>query len=1622
MLIALDLYSRRNLMKLSRHLVSFVVLLAAVATPGTHAWRITALSANQPPVANDDTYTRHGSGTIGPVLANDSDPDGDPMTASLVTTPGHGSLSGIDGNSFFYTLINSTFVGTDTFSYRACDNHSACSNIAVVTINVVNQPPVAGDDSYTAHGITNIGPMLVNDSDPDGEQILYVQVTQPGHGALTGLNQPDMQQYRPNFGYVGPDSFIYKACDQFNLCSAPATVTISVNDNPPVAEGEFFVARGITTIGPLLANDVDPDGGDQLFYAQLSGTSHGTVFGLTVPDIQSYHPDQGYVGADSFNYKVCDQLGACSPPVTVTLYVPGDGENDGLCNPCNSSVGGPVNVTNGNMYLQQNDHSLPSTGPAINITRTYNSDSQSTGLFGRSWRTAYDKLVTVFDSNLLRLNQADGRSIYFGRAVGSSGGFTALEGDFHGQVTQGNGGFTLSMKDGSVHQFNPAGKLLSMSDRNGNSTSLAYDSNGFLSSVTDPFGRVLTLTTNANGQVLSISDTIGTIASYTYGAGNVLLSVTYADNSALQFSYDGANRLTTVTDALGNMVESHTYDAQGRALTSEEQGGVEHYSLSYVSDTETDVTDGLGRVTKYTFDTSKGRNVVTQVEGDCSCGSGGAQVRTWTYDNQLNVTAKTDALGHVTSYTYDGNGNRLTETDAVGTVTYTYNGFAEVLTHTDQMNGVTTNAYDGLGDLLSSTDARGKTTDFAYDARGLLLSITDARGKITGFAYDASDNLISKTDALSHAAQFAYDARSRLTSTTNTLGNVTTFGYDAVGRLTQVTQADGTFITYEYDLAGRRTAITDAKGNRSTYAYDGANRLISETDALNHSTAYSYDSMSNLTARSDALSRVTNYDYDDFNRLAKITHPPATTGATRLFETIEYDAGGNVTKRIDTAGRATQYQYDSVNRLSSVTGPASQVTQYEYNARSEMTTLLDAIGQRYRFNYNSVGQVTHLRRGTGVLTFTYDPVGNRKTRTDYNGTLTDYTYDALNRLKTISYPGAKTVNYTYDKLSRLQMATNENGIVNFDYDKMSRLTSATDVFGQVVNYNYDANGNRTKLSLNAATVATYRYDGLNRLTKLLDATGLTTTYSYDATNKLTSRRLPNGVLSSYLYDGMDRLTRLLDAKSVATVADHQYQYNTASQIAQIAGPTNTHSYSYDSLDRLSSTSYTNPLQTNESYAYDSVGNRTSSHLSATYGYQPFNRMTSTSSATFTYDQNGNLLSKTNSSGTTQYLWDFENRLRQVTLPNGNTVSYKYDALGRRAQRAPSAGASTNFIYDGQDVAKDLNSDGSTVDYLNGPGVDNKLRLTDSRLAATGPLYFLQNHLGSTTALTNSLGVVTSQINYDAFGNPTTSASLTRYTYTGREFDSDTGLYYYRARWYDPQVGRFISEDPIGLTGGVNAFAYVGDNPQNAVDPSGLYEIDVHYYLTYFLALKTGCFTDPEAREIANADQGVDDNPATSPAYGDTERQRQVNAFYHGLHPGSHQPYLDAHSMNATMGRNGSLSGLGIYLHYLQDTFSHQGFTDPRYGHGSGTHAVDKTDEDIPKAMRMAGSSWDALNKFAGEKKCGCHGAWDPSLEKQVGEFSRASGGGLVDRRLYSIEQIDPRFLNNKISILGVGRR
>lgn len=1133
----------------------------------------------------------------------------------------------------------------------------------------------------------------------------------------------------------------------------------------------------------------------------------------------------------SINITGCYMFPDLTPESQVTINV---SANDDATNYAGDSCptingkpvhpGKPINVTNGNMYLEQTDYRLPGKGDGFEITRTYNSRNQTAGLFGYGWSSILDESVTAYGTKLLRLNLPDGRAVYLTRSSISAPYLPSNPSNFYGQVVKNpDNTYTLTFKDGRINQFNANGRLTSFADRNGNTITLTLNGSGNPTTITDASGRTISLTYDSYTKIATMSDSMGTIATYAHAFWGRLTSVTYADGSKFTFTdtFSGNNiYLTTVKDALNNVLESHTYDSQGRALTSEIAGnGTERYTLTYVSATQTDVTDALNRVTKYFFDKTKGRNVVTRVEGNCGCGN--SQITQWTYDNSLNLTSKTDALNHTTTFTYDANGNRLTETDATGTIAYTYNLQGDVLTITDQMGGVWTNTYDSQGNLLTAKDPFNNTTTLTYNGLGQLQTITDPRNNATTFLYDTNGNVTRRTDALNNQTNIAYDARSRVTSVTNALTQATSYEYDLAGRLKKIIYPDTNFVLSTYDLAGRQTKIKDPRSYETTYAYDAAYRLTSETNANNKTTTYAYDLMSNLTGVTDALNRTTNYFYDDFNRLTKVKYPEATPGAGRLEENFGYDLDGNLLTKTDQAGRVTTLCYDNMNRLISMIDPAQKTTAYEYNARSQMTAVVDPLSQRYEFVYDPLDRVTQEKMGTATKSFVYDAAGNRSQRTDYNGAITNYSYDVLNRLTTISYPDTTSATYGYDVLSRLTTATNPTGTVIIAYDNRSRVSSVTDVFGQVVSYSYDANSNRTQLSLNSVTNTTYQYDVINRLTQLTDNAILNTTFVYDATDKLTSRTLPNGVVSTWEYDGLDRLTRLKHVKGANTLADFQYQFSAVNNITQLTDNAGAHTYTYDVIDRL--TAATHPAgQTNESYTYDDVGNRTASHQGSSYTYQAFNRLVSANGTSFGYDTNGNQLSKTDASESWTYSWDYENRMKQASLSGGVSTNYSYDALDRRIQRTSSVSGTTKFVYDGTDVVRDLDGIGNTsADYLNAPGVDNKLRQTVGGTAS----YFIKDHIETTRALANASGDIAFSLNYDVFGNVTGGSAPTRYTFTGREQDGETNTMHYRARSYDPQRGRFLSTDPIGLSGGINLYTYVSNRPTVFRDPNGLVEVD-----------------------------------------------------------------------------------------------------------------------------------------------------------------------------------------------------
>ncbi|MGB0036984.1 MAG: RHS repeat-associated core domain-containing protein [Candidatus Acidiferrales bacterium] len=316
---------------------------------------------------------------------------------------------------------------------------------------------------------------------------------------------------------------------------------------------------------------------------------------------------------------------------------------------------------------------------------------------------------------------------------------------------------------------------------------------------------------------------------------------------------------------------------------------------------------------------------------------------------------------------------------------------------------------------------------------------------------------------------------------------------------------------------------------------------------------------------------------------------------------------------------------------------------------------------------------------------------------------------------------------------------------------------------------------------------------------------------------------PNSLATNYTYDNKSRLLSVLHQLSGSTIDGASYTVDAAgnrtAKTDQLASVTSN--YTYDSIYEL--TQVTQGGTTTESYSYDAVGNRTASLGVSSYTNNSSNELTATSNASYTYDSNGNMSSKTNSAGTTNYAWDYENRLASVSLPSSSgTATFKYDPFGRRIQKSFTQGSTTtttNYLYDGDNDIEEVNASGSILArYTQTQNIDEPL--AESRSSTTS--FYEADGLGSVTSLTNSSAAVVATYTYDSFGSLTASSgTLTNpFRYTARELDTETGLNFYRARYYDPSTSRFQAEDPIRFRGGINFYAYVNNRPTLLRDPSG----------------------------------------------------------------------------------------------------------------------------------------------------------------------------------------------------------
>jgi RHS repeat-associated protein len=561
------------------------------------------------------------------------------------------------------------------------------------------------------------------------------------------------------------------------------------------------------------------------------------------------------------------------------------------------------------------------------------------------------------------------------------------------------------------------------------------------------------------------------------------------------------------------------------------------------------------------------------------------------------------------------------------------------------------------------------------------------------------------------------------------------------------------------------------------------------------------------------------------------------------MRTESFDVAGNLVDFTDVVGginRTTLYEYDKRKRQIKIKDAEGGETHYSYYDDGQTKSVLDAAGNLTEYFYDEAGRLSEDKTLFGSRKYGYDLVNNRTFAEDRNGRVTNYLYDNLNRVKSEDWVnGGKTFSYAYDKNSNLIIADDGNIKYVYGYDDTDLVTRVDRVSGSnpIVSfrYGYDEIGNLTQTEelvgnvVNATT--DYEYDDPRYLnTKIIqDIPGLAkkaVKFTYDpitGVNRKIERYL-DGLLkltTTNAFDPFGRLTGIEQKNGGGVIASSSYDLDALSRLRAETKNGLNRAIGYDDTDQVIGVSGSN----SEGYTYDLNGNRTGGGYSTGAG----NRLLSDGVYNYVYDDEGNRTSRTKISDLSVdlYAWDYRNRLTGIVSKTSitgtvtRTVGYEYDVDDQRVQKTVD-GVVENYYLDGEQVAFVTDASGNQMfHYLYGLNIDQVL----AQDSPAGMVWALADRLGTVDALTDGDGNVVDKRTFDSFGrilsetNPSVSF---RYGYTGRERDLESGLDYYRARYYDPNVGRFISVDPAGFgAGDTNLYRYVGNNSTNATDPSGM---------------------------------------------------------------------------------------------------------------------------------------------------------------------------------------------------------
>ncbi len=913
------------------------------------------------------------------------------------------------------------------------------------------------------------------------------------------------------------------------------------------------------------------------------------------------------------------------------------------------------------------------------------------------------------------------------------------------------------------------------------------------------------------------------------------------DAVTYHYIYDEADRLIQTIDPQGN-TETHTYDPITHRLI--EKKGLRddvrwHYSY-----------DAKGNVVKETERHRDGLELVTQFEYDLL----GRKVAV--VDPQGNTTRYTyDHLHRITSITYpdifDHKGTKITPQK-----TYSYKNLGSIITETNELGEITRTSYNAIGKITKIELPDGSSKAYLYDVKGNVVEEVAPNKTSTYLSYDCFNRVI-KTSQLSSVRSIDYSTFHEIMEKGPT-GEKIRYSYNNAGKLISKEQ-NGRKTTYTYDkkmrLKKERTALEDGFVAKS-FRYDSLNRIVHEklydhTSPLRSYKSYGYDQEGNITTytqnianneaitrrlfrpgglldvETDALGHETLHKYSYFHKndhgqtvFCKITIDPQGCSQEETFDTsgnlslicrydpmhtliakksLYYDAGHNCIRieenTISQSGEKSivtlfSYKNQHLTKIVEAAGtPEEKITRYRYNKNGELETIIHADGTCLNHQYDGKGRLTHFYSNDYSIDYTY-------------------TYDASDRVIEVhnGSTNSKTLR-SYNTFGELISETLETGItLSYDYDKAGRIATLTLPDNSTVAYSHSAYLDSVTRNDYTYKVAGRDLSGFMTYAQLPGNAGSLTT-SHDLLGRNTTISHSHFEQKSEEFDSVGNLLHL------HTIEPHRkssrsFTYDYLSQLIEEKGPT-THSYSYDSLyNRLE-------------------------HNGTSYEVNSLHSVLNNSLNSFSYDARGNRIKMKSSNGAIEYKYDPLDRLTEVSTPEGH-FSYTYDPFNRRLSKN-----NVRYIYaqDNEIGAMDENNAITELRIL-GEGLGAEIGAS-VLLECNNTTYVpIHDRQGNIALLLDLQGNPIQTYTYDAFGNESTMDPISPWRFSSKRFDPETGLIYFGRRYYDPALGKWLTQDPLGLNAGPNLYAYVLNNPLNSFDEYGLYvefereRAEIHYTATH----------------------------------------------------------------------------------------------------------------------------------------------------------------------------------------------